>query len=341
MVKMKDVATATGLALSTVSEILRGKGGYNTATVELVHATAKRLDYRPNPISLALNGQKTRTIGLFVTSWVTSYSVNRRVEGLLESAAEENYLIYTAYARFSNPDYINEYTSVVKDLISRRVDGFVFYGTIPKETKTVLNQSGLPYVMFGDVNEGITGAQIDRTAGIKQAACHLAELGHREAGLFVTASYDGKPSKKVEIYKKYLKMYGIRPIIQPEWEIPFVEDLDALIYERVRALAKCGKFPTAFLMNNDEFTYPALAAFRDAGVRVPQDVSIIGFDNHPGSSYCFPPLTTIAVPHKEVGKSAFQLLKGMIDAPPATRTSKIIKIKTNLVIRQSTDTPRQ
>ena len=312
---MSEIAKAAGLALSTVSEILKGKPGYNEETRQHVLEIAQKLNYRPNPISRALSGGRSMSIGLFATGQVTIFTVARRVQAVMEAAHRAGYRLYINHAVAPSAEAEAEGIAFLQDMMMRRVDGIIFDGHIQGEKMAqAIRKLPIPFVSI-DGDWGVGGCvAIDRAKGIGEAARHLAALGHRRVGI-VSAVHPGRrPTYKLAIYQEALSAAGLQADEQSRWLIPQGEGYVEAVDQAIRAAAKRGDLPTALLMNNDDAALVAIAALRANDYRVPERVSVIGFDDLPLMEYIAPPLTTISFPCAEIGAEAFRIMKRIIDA---------------------------
>jgi LacI family transcriptional regulator len=335
MAKMIEVAHATKLSLSTVSEILSGKPGYNDETRALVHAAARRLNYKPNPISRALTGGSSMSIGLFVTSKATVYTVARRVEAIIQEAAKSGYHVFITYATGNPEKFEEECLAFSQDMINRRVDGLIFHGRIPRPTQTYLKKQGLSAVFIDSASTGDSEAlTINRAKGIRQAARHLYSLGHREVAVALNPGTTGKKSSREKVYRQELTAAGLAMVTSPEWMGLVDSSSSDEFYESYLRAARKRNLPSALMLNNDEAAFLAIAALRDAGYRVPDDISIVGFDGLPLARHFSPALTTISVPCALVGIQAFERLAAKIKAP--TEKAGTMEFDTELIIRETT-----
>lgn len=336
MAKMIEVARATELSLSTVSEILSGKPGYNEETRALVLAAAKRLNYTPNPISRALNGGRSNSIGLFVTSKATVYTVARRVEAIMREASRAGYHVYMTYAAGDQTQFAGECLSFARDMLSRRVDGLILHGQVTPKTRAFLEKQNCPtiYIDSPGASPSAAGIVIHRRQGIRQAAEHLCALGHHEIGVTITPDLSGKTSPRESLYREELTSAGLTMLTSPEWPSLTDSGQSGAFYDAFRRAAAMHQLPTALMLNNDEAAFLACSALRDSGYRIPQDISIVGFDDVPLARHFSPALTTISMPCSIVGQHAFQLLREKIDQ--LTCATKALAYDTALIIRETT-----
>ncbi len=342
MTKMSEIAQATGFSLSTISEILRGKPGYNEKTREKVLATARQLNYTPNPISQALTGGRSMSIGLFVASSAMTYTAAARVEAILSEAGRHGYRVYLIHAVAPSHQYQAECEAFARDMITRRADGIIFDGQVPPAIHALMEKKRQRVVYIDNFLQQPHSIEIDRTSGIGEAARHLYELGHRKAATFLLRPLTGTKARE-HLYHSEMTAAGLEVEHFPGPQIERSGDFSPVIYEKMRELIRSRRLPGALFINNDDWACIAMAAFRDAGIEVGREISLIGFDDLPMARYLNPPLTTITMPGTEVGHAAFHRLASLLDAPRKGEappvTLPLLSFPTRLAIRQTTAPP--
>jgi LacI family transcriptional regulator len=337
MATLSDISKATNLGLGTVSDILRHKPGYNQQTRQRVLEAAQTLNYRPNRIGQALRRGRTQSIGLLAGSLnvpVASFKLG----GIVKAAREADYACYVGQLGLDEPAVA---AKVVDGMLGRGVDGLIVYLAAPLEESVMaaLQSQSIPIVYLDWAPPGARHRiTVNRLAGIRQMARHLGELGHRRVRYIVTSSDVYEPSLKLEAYRRVLQRQGIE--LEQPWEMVLDPDKPVAqsAYELVEELIRAGRLPTALLMSNDEAALGATAALTDARLRVPQDVTVVGFDDVPHAAYCRPSLTTIHQPRGEAGRAAFKMLLALMNDQPLEQES--VTLDCSLIQRQSSGPAR-
>jgi LacI family transcriptional regulator len=301
------------------------------ATQERIRAAAAKFNYRPNTIAKSLRHRRTLTVGVMVPEISEGYAT-LVMRGLEDALLHAGYLYFVASHRH-RADLLAEYPRLMLD---RSVDGLIAVDTPVREPLPV------PVVAVSghhDV-EGLTNIVLDHRAAAAQALAHLQELGHRRV-----AFIKGQPfsSDTVERWRTISDAARRRrlPI-----DAELVDQLDGdsplpdLGYAATRRLLAVRPSFTALFAFNDVSALGAIRAIRDAGLRVPEDVSVIGFDDIPSAAYQHPGLTTVRQPLYEMGQRAADTLVARIESPeaPAPRT---IVLEPSLVIRGTTARARE
>ncbi len=332
MATLSDISKVTKLGVGTVSEILRHKPGYSQETRQRVLEAARKLNYRPNLIGQALQRGRTQSIGLLAGSLGVPIAVSK-LTGIVDASREADYACYVAQLGYREQAAAEK---VVDGLLGRGVDGLIVYLAAPlaEWAMEALGSQSLPIVYLDWAPpEARHRVIVNRRRGIGEMARHLAELGHRRVRYIVTASDVYDPSLKVETYRQVLQEAGIT--LEQPWEMVLDPDLQVAqsAYELVGELIASRRLPTALLMSNDEAALGAVAALRDAGLKVPGDVTVVGFDDVPHAAYCRPSLTTIHQPRAEAGRLAVGMLLELMNGRALEKNH--VELDCSLIRRQS------
>ena len=313
MVKVADIAKKTGLGYSTVAQIISGKKNYRPATIEKVMTAATAMGYVPNYLSKALAGDKSMSIGIYMSSLDNPVEVE--VLHPIELAARET--DYSTFVCSSNSNDVRT-VALIKGLLGRRVDGIIFYNTniaLNPQVKELLFNSGIPIVYIDippekDINSLIT---IDHTTAFSEMAAYLAKQGHSEA-CFLSNPFKMKtPSKLISPLQNALNKFDIELKVEQSWKCKLGGSYEQFAYDVVKKNIKQGDIPKLLIAHNDYAAIGAIAAFEDQGLKVPEDVSIVGFEGARISSFLRPQLSTINLPSRKlVGEKAFEMLFKMM-----------------------------
>jgi DNA-binding LacI/PurR family transcriptional regulator len=326
------VAKRAGVSTATVSRALRGLPNVSEETRSRVLAAAVELDYVISPSASRLASGQTRSIG------VVSPYVGRWYFGQLLSGAEE-VLRGSGYdvLLFALPDDPARADFFARMPLRRRVDGVLIL-TLPLEEAEVaqLGALGLPMASVGVTGRGISSVGIDDEAGARAAVNHLVNLGHERIALI-----GGGPSEPLHFTVPHERLAGYRgamadaglpvlPGYEADGQFTFVGGEAAMA-----GLLGLPTAPTAVFAESDEMAVGAMRAVRQAGLAVPDDVSIVGFDDHEVAAML--DLTTVAQPAQDQGRIAAQLLLDRI----AGGADEQRRVPTRLVLRASTCPPGQ
>jgi LacI family transcriptional regulator len=328
-VNLKVLAEYLSLSPATVSLVMNNAPGAKSiapATRERVLAAAKKLDYRPNPIARSLRTRQTFTVGVIVPEFSEGYFT------MLMNGIEE-YLLQAGYLHFvvshqGRPDLIDEYPSLLRQ---RSVDGLLLVNTELNEELTipVVSISGHKKV------RGVTNILMDQDRAALLALKHLYDLGHRRIAfmkgqphaLDSESRWDGIQAMAQRVgltIQKELCVYLQANSWSPELGYPIVRDL----LQRTRDF-------TAIFCFNDIAAIGAVRAIVDAGLRCPEDISVIGFDDIATAAYTTPRLTTVRQPLRRMGEMAVQTLLKRIEKPQEAYP-EFIMFEPELMVREST-----
>ena len=333
MATITDIANATGMARTTVAEILRNKPGYNEKTRVRVLAAAKKLNYQPNYLSKALAGGKSMTIGLVMSSITTPVTFSK-VLAIESKAREHGYLTYLAGWGESDDREMADY---IRDLLSRRVDGIIAYHLypLPQNAIDMLNQANIPVAYLDWGPKDSPRVMIDRQPGIDELVGHLAQLGHKDFAFLHTQEDRDIPSLKADRYQLACQKHGVKLNFQAHWclgDPGTSTELDGVSNVLKQAMAK--DKPTALLTCNDLIAGLAVGALQDLGYKVPDEISVAGFDDMPVAQIPRPQITTVRQPRGEAGTAAVDLLMAMIQDTPLPEYPPVFQCR--LLVRQST-----
>ena len=296
-----DIAKLAGVNPSTVSRALSNPGRINAATEAKVHAAAKELNYRVNPFARALPTGKTKMIALMVAD-ITNPVFFKVVRGAEKVAAEHGYTLVVAESF--------ESSKVEADSLQRilpTVDGVIFGTTRLADAEIYEANREKPVVLINRLVEGVADVVPNNEPGIAEAIAHLAALGHKHIGFLGGPTASWINTDRWNLLMKHAVDAGMTVVsIGPN--LPTVEGgRDAL--DQVRASGV-----SAIITYNDLMGIGLLRAATAAGVLIPQQLSIIGFDNIFGSDFTSPPLTTIEMPLELIGGNAVRALLATFEA---------------------------
>ena len=312
MAKISDIAKATGFGYSTVAQIVSGRRNYRPETVEKVMTTAKTLGYTPNYLSKALAGDKSMSIAIYMSSLDNPVEVEV-LHPIEISAKDKGYSTFVSSSNTNNGRAL----TLIKGLIARKVDGIIFYNTTPliPEIKELLANTIIPVVYIDTPPEKNTAALVtfDNEPAFTEMSTRLKELGHTEGCFLGNPFKTSFPEKIVKPFSESLKKAGITLHIKENWQCGEGAAYERLAYEVVCRNLDRGDCPKLLIAHNDFAAVGAIAAFADYNIRVPEDVSVVGFEGARFSSFMRPKLSTIELPSRKlIGKKAFEMLYMMM-----------------------------
>jgi LacI family transcriptional regulator len=325
-----DIAKLAGVNPSTVSRALSQPGRLNVKTEELIHAAAKELDYRVNPIARALPTGRTNTLGLMVAD-ITNPMIFGIVRGAERAAADAGYTLVVAESQESGE---REATAVERVLPA--VDGLVLATTRLGDAQISRIAERKPTVVINRALDGVTSILPDVEHGIDQLMTHLADLGHRSVAYLSGPETSWISARRWEALMDAATRRAMT-IVEIGPRAPTLEGGTASIARVVASGA------TAVIAFNDLMAIGLLRAAVEHGIAVPGGLSIAGFDDIFGSELTTPALTTVRMPLTEAGERAVEQLLARIAARGAPSTADApddsALLPTELVVRGSTGSP--
>lgn len=300
-----EIARLAGVSRSTVSRVINNYANVPPDTRAKVMKVIEQYNYVPNLSAQVLAGKRTRTIGLFMieTGPVSRDMLsNMLLASIIENASAYGYYVLTYILRGTGDA---EAVRSVKDIFyQRRIDGGIFIGAANREpfiehliaegfTVGIVDQE-LPR----DVEPNRIVVNFDNDRGMMMAVGHLYGLNHRDIGIVNGDMKRFSGPNKYEGFEAAMRRYGLP--IRERWVLPggFSEESG---YEALRAYLQSGEpLPTAMIMANDSVAFGAIRALQEAGLSVPDDLSVIGFDDHALSARFKPALTTVKVDFAEM-----------------------------------------
>jgi DNA-binding LacI/PurR family transcriptional regulator len=311
-----------------VSRVLNDLAVVKTSTRARVMKAVAELNYHPNLHARNLAGRRSRTLGMIASNMENPFffDIFRTLEA---DAHAHGYEVLVA-----NTDYRPEQLAKsVRLMIGRRVAGLaVIVSEMDEALLQELTDSNIRAVFYdvGAAARNISNIRVNYQRGISQVMEYLHALGHKRLAFIGHHSTLGPTSEREKTFVETVSRYGP----QTEWRT--VTDEDGLEGGRqaTRELLASGFQPTAIISVNDFMAAGVLRELRDHGLRVPQDVSVTGFDNIKLSEFCCPPLTTIHIPRDRIGHLAFETLAP--ESAKAKSAGREIVIDPELILRQST-----
>lgn len=310
MVTIEDVAKKAETSIATVSRVLNNQTGFSEKTKQRVLAVVEELDYESNAIARSLKKQKTNTIGVLVPN-VSSMLSNEILNGIEEYASEHEYSVLTSYT-YSDPKKVMK---SLRTFNEQRIDGLIFVSDFfLEEYYDYIKSRKIPTVLTATENKEFPFSfiKVNDFQASYDAVSYLLEEGHREVGMLSIDPVDHPIAggDRLRGYKEALTDTGIEV---KDGNIVFSQ---AFAFEEGRSsfktLMEQNPELTAIFAGSDELAVGALNMANELNIKVPEQVSIIGYDNLPISKMVWPAVATVAQPLKEMGyESAKELVKQM------------------------------
>jgi DNA-binding LacI/PurR family transcriptional regulator len=296
-------------------------------TQERIREAARELNYRPNFMARSLRAQRSFTIGVVVPEISEGYAA-LVLSGIEDHLLEEGYFYFVVSHRH-RADLIEEYPRLLQQ---RAVEGLIAVDTAC--------QKGVPIPVVAVSGhrevEGVTNIVLDHALAAKLAIKHLAQLGHRKIAFIKGQEFSSDTEVRWESVREATKELSLeihdRLVGQLDGESPSPE----VGYGVTRKLLAAGGDFTALFAFNDISAIGAIRALREGGLRVPEDVSVVGFDDIQSAAFQNPGLTTVRQPLREMGVIAAEILLRRINAAAKTPYPKAVTVEPELIVRQST-----
>lgn len=330
---IKDLARKLGVSPSTVSRALHDHPDISDATKARVVEAASRYHYHPNQIAKNLQMCRTTTVGVLVPE-IRHNFFSTVISGVEEVAYKAGYSIMVCQsAETLRREIIN-----TQAMVAHRVAGLII--AISTETTTFdhlcrLMKQGIPLVQFDRVVEELDTGKVvvDDFAAAYGATTHLIERGYRHIGHLSGSRGIALNRHRYGGFMKAMADHGLH--VDPA-------DVVYLGYQEndgragAEAFLKRGNMPEAILAINDPVAVGAYARLKEAGVRIPQEVALVGFSDTPAAALIEPPLTTVYQPAREMGRTAFGLLLQELEAGEGAFAHQTVVLPTKLIVRGST-----
>lgn len=324
-----DVASLAGVSVSTVSRVLSGRTPVSEKLREKVMAAVRELDYRPNAAAQALVSGKRSTVAVFARNTIR-FGYAATLQGIEESARAAGHVVMIAVVESADASEIDR---AIATTLSQPLAGAIVieFDAVGVATLDAMPNS-VPVVAAAGARRPASGrphAFLDDEAGGYEATRYLLSLGHRTVHhLAIPATREG--TGREWGWRRALDEAGadVPPVIRADYS-------PSSGYDAARALGEDAGV-TALLCGNDELAIGAARALQERGRRIPEDVSIVGFDDQPFAQMWVPSLTTVAQDFTDLGRRTFGLLQSLLDTGVAPADSAVLPV---LIERESAAAP--
>jgi len=331
---IKDIAALAGVSHTTVSRVLNNKPDVKPETRKYILEIIKKYNYQPNASAVTMSSKKSNCIGLIISYKEELVLMNTHyaevIRGITSVLNKVGY--FTLFCYTNKEDYIyNVYNQ-------GRVDGFIAVSLTRHNSNILkaLKSSGAPFVSTVRVpdEDGLIYVDVDNYVGSTTAMEYLISLGHRRIGFIRNGS--GLLRSGQDRYKGYVDSLARHGIEYDEDLVKTAETSMKGGYNAIKEmlLTNKEKMPTAVFIGADMIAIGAMHAIKDAGLKIPDEISLVGFDDIPQAEYIDPALTTVRQPSYEKGKKAARLLIDKLEGKK--KSIKSVLLETKLIVRDST-----
>lgn len=339
MANLKDVARLAEVDPSTVSRVLRGdpSQAVRPETRERIVEAARSLRYRPNALARGLRTRRTDTIGLVMPD-IGNIGFAEVTHGIQTAAAQAGRLVLLIEASSLGDDgdhtldTEHKYEQLIGD---GRVDGLIVaFATLDDRLVAHLAERQIPLVLVNRRTAGVHGSVVvDDERGSRLAIEHLVGLGHRRVGFVGLAAETDTARRREQGYRTAMDRAGLR--VEPDWMVAGRATIAGGHAAVAPILSQPASVrPTALFVASLLGTVGVLGRLRAAGLRVPDHISIIAFNDHELAEHLDPPLTTVRMPNLRMGQEAVRMLVAALDGAPAG--DLLIDEAPRIVVRGST-----
>ncbi len=329
-ISLKELAAHLGLSSATVSLVINRSPGAKSipaSTQERVRVAAREMNYRPNLMARSLRQKRSFTIGVVVPEISEGYAA-LVLSGIEDHLLQEGYFYFVVSHRH-RADLIEEYPALLQQ---RAVEGLIAVDTVLTGSKFI------PAVAISGHSEvpGVTNIVLDHNLAAQLALQHLQKAGHTRIALIKGQDFSSDTEIRWRALHSVAKQLGIAVHEKLTIQLAGDSPSPAVGYGVTRTLLDRGEPFSALLAFNDISAIGAIQALRESGKRVPEDVSVIGFDDIQSAAYQNPGLTTVRQPLRQMGVIAAETLLSRINSPRQSEYPSEIVVKPELIIRGST-----
>lgn len=335
-----DIAREARVSVATVSRVLNGTAPVRDSTRARIEAIMHKHHYQPNALARSLTTKETGIIGVILPD-ITNPFFPEVFSGIEQEGLTSG---HTFFLCNTAGDYTKEsaYLNIMQE---KRVDGILFIGgrinlrvcpqPMVQEMKDLAARIPLVLVNGNMTNARLTRVAVDEYAGMQLIVRHLLELGHTRIGFIGGESHMSTTSVKLRAYRKTLREAGIDP--RADWVLPDSFSVESGRRQMSRLLALSDR-PTAVCCINDFTAIGAIKTAIEQGFRVPEDISVTGFDDILLAHHIIPELTTVSQRAEELGRVAVKVLRRMMEG---ARVKQLTTLAPELIVRQSTAMRRE
>lgn len=329
-VTIKDIAKIADVSITTVSQVLNGKGKrFSEETRQKVLAAVAETNYRPDYFAKNMINPQSKTIGVIVPD-ITDLFFSKVIEGIETYLNERGYVILLCDSHHSD----EKETHYMSELMDRAVEGIILATPNSNALENFLavkRYSNFPYVLLDRGLNKRDGGNIlvDEYAGAYEAVAYLVEMGHQRIGMLANDGSFYKMDERTDAYRNCLRDHQLP--LKDEWVVNNGVTIEGGYQATKELLARTTV--TALFCGNDQMAIGAYRAIYEAGLKIPEDVSVIGYDGLDITQYLTPSLTTVHQPAAGIGKEAAEILVDLIEGAHREHPNRMFP--TTLLKRES------
>jgi LacI family transcriptional regulator len=325
---MSDVAARAGVSKTTVSHVINNTRFVEEETKQRVLQAIAELGYRPSVVARSLTTNRTETIGVIVSDSSNHFfaEVLRGIEDVLRP---KNYALLVC----NTAEILEREAHYLDILMRQRVDGIIAAATSQRwDELTKVETQHIPVVFADRFFEGLDDpfVGVDNKKGAYLGTKCIIDCGHRQIGILAGFQRLSTMRERLAGFRRALEEHDIS--LPEEWVITSALSIEGG-REAMRQLLTLPECPTAVFLNNNLLTLGALLALKELGLRCPEDVGLVGFDDHPWAAVSDPPLTVVRQPAGQVGRAAAEMLLALINDEQVAEPRVILDCE--VVARQS------
>lgn len=330
---LSDIAKQLNISVSTVSRALHNHPAISKNTKKRVINLAEKLNYQPNLLALSLLNKKTNTIGIIVPE-ITSYFFSSVINGIQDLVNDTEYRLIISQSEES----FEKEKKILETLSKVRVDGFLISPTSKTHNAHHFNklvEIGTPLVIFDRDCEGFSADKVlvDDYDGAFQAVEYLIKTGCRRIAHITGPSSLSISKHRMNGYLDALKKHNIP--VDPELIFNVSGFSPEYGVEATKTMLKLKQLPDAIFAINDGIAIGAMYVIKEAGIQIPNQISVVGFDDEPHSSYFIPPLTSVWQPVYDMGLLSARILLNKLQGHKLTASPRYEILKPELIVRES------
>ena len=343
---MKDIAALAGVSTATVSNVLSGKKLVGEDARKRVLDAVALTHYTPNPIAQSLRMNRTQTIGVLVED-ISAFPVPDIVDGISEYLEGSGYQLildnlHLLGKLYNHYEQLSQYKDIVNHgvrlMTSTQVDGILYVSMHDRRIDRIIEAVNKPLVYANAYSSlpGEPSVTYDNEVGAEKITQELIAHGHRRIALIGGHVASSPVKLRLRGFRAALDKAGLEApteyIRWGDWEFETGAEEAGRLLDMPLA-------PTAIFAMNDLMAAGCYAAARQRGLRIPEDLSVVGFDNREVASYLCPPLTTLAMPNKEIGRASAAMMVARLENPRAAIQNVVVAC--DVIGRESVSWPPQ
>jgi len=337
-ITIKDIAKITGVSHATVSRALHGSSLISLETRDRIRQVALDLDYKPSAAARSLKTNRTKVLGVIVNTLADPF-FSEILYGIEDTAQDGGYSLFIAASQHDP----NRERKIVQAMMEQRTDGVIICSSsFGAEQGSQLLSYGFPIVVVNHQAAGSFHYSIyhDDIDGSRQITRHLIQMGHRRIAYLGNSSSGRTTLDRLAGFRTEMELAGIP--IQEDYLVQVPGGEPQMGFDSVKSFLRLQVPPTAVVCFNDMLAIGVLKGCSTAGIKVPEEMSVTGFDNITYSAFTCPSLTTFDQPKRSIGREAAQLLLDLLkeDGSHPPETPRIKVLKGVLLVRDSTSPPK-